>query len=105
MSNHYYNNPSDYRRELQEIVYLIKQVLKNQQTMANTLASIQSDVTAEDSVVDSVITLLQGLSAAVAALQPNQQAIDALAADIEAKTATLSNAVVANTPASPTTGS
>lgn len=67
--------------------------------MVNTMADIQAAVTAEDTVVDSAIALLQGLAAAVAALKPNQAAIDALAADITAKTSALSNAVVANTPA------
>lgn len=69
--------------------------------MAKTLADVQADVTAEDSVIDSAVALLQGLAAQVAALQPNQAAIDALAADIEAKTTALANAVAANTPAAP----
>jgi hypothetical protein len=65
-----------------------------------TLQDVQAAVAAEDTVVDSAIALLQGLAAQVAALQPNQAAIDALAADITAKTSALSEAVVANTPAS-----
>lgn len=69
--------------------------------MAN-LADVQADVTAEDTVIDSAIALLQGLAAQVAALPPNQAAIDALAADITAKTQVLANAVTANTPAAPT---
>ncbi len=66
--------------------------------MAASLADVQAAVTAEDTVVDSAIALLQGLAAAVAALQPNQAAIDALAADITSKTQALADAVVANTP-------
>jgi hypothetical protein len=66
-----------------------------------TLADLQTAVTAEDTVVDSAITLLQGLAAQVAALTPNQAAIDALAADITAKTQGLAAAVAANTPAAP----
>lgn len=65
----------------------------------STLADVQAAVTAEDSVVDSAITLLTGLAAQVAALTPNQASIDALAADITAKTQALSDALVANTPA------
>ena len=63
------------------------------------LDSLQAAVAAEDTVVDSAIALLQGLAAQVAALKPNQAAIDALAADITAKTQALSDAIVANTPA------
>lgn len=70
----------------------------------NTLATIQQLVTAEDTVADSVIALLTGFAAQVKALQPNQAAIDALAADITAKTKALSDAVVANTPAAPPAG-
>ncbi len=66
-----------------------------------TLTDVQAAVTAEDTVIDSAIVLLKGLAAQVAALQPNQAAIDALAADITAKTQTLADAVAANTPAAP----
>lgn len=74
--------------------------IQGAQIMA-TLADVQAAVTAEDTVVDSAVTLLQGLAAQVAALTPNQAAIDALAADIGAKTQALADAVAANTPAAP----
>lgn len=66
-----------------------------------TLADLQAAVAAEDTVIDSAITLLQGLAAQIAALTPNQAAIDALAADVSAKTQSLAAAVTANTPAAP----
>ena len=66
-----------------------------------TLTDVQAAVTAEDSVIDSAIALIQGLAAQVAALPPNQAAIDVLAADIKAKSAALAAAVTANTPAAP----
>jgi hypothetical protein len=68
----------------------------------NALETLQAAVAAESTVVDSAITLLEGLAKQVAELKPNQAAIDALAADITAKTTALSDAVVANTPASET---
>jgi len=64
-----------------------------------TLQDLQAAVAAEDTVVDSAIALLQGLAAQIAALKPNQAAIDALAADVTAKTQALADAVTANTPA------
>src|SRR6266581_2647782 len=75
---------------------------KLKQIMA-TLNDVQAAVTAEDTVVDSAIALLQGLAAQIAALAPNQAAIDALAADVTAKTQQLADAVAANTtpPATP----
>lgn len=66
-----------------------------------TLADLQAKVTAEDTVIDSAITLIQGLAAQIAALQPSQAAIDALAADVQAKSDALAAAVAANTPAPP----
>jgi ABC-type Zn2+ transport system substrate-binding protein/surface adhesin len=86
------------RRRHEEIVALIKSL--GAQIMA-TLADLQAQVAKEDTVIDSAITLLQGLAAQVAALTPNQAAIDALAADIGAKTDALAAAVTANTPAAP----
>ncbi len=56
-------------------------------------------VAAEDTVIDSAITLLQGLSAALAAAGTDPVKLAALQSDITAKTKVLSDAVVANTPA------
>jgi hypothetical protein len=66
-----------------------------------TLDDVQAAVTAEDTVIDSAIALIQGLAAQVAALKPNQKAIDALAADIKAKSDSLAAAVAANTTPTP----
>ena len=73
--------------------------------MAGELAKLQADVAAESTVVDSAITLLQGLKAALdaAIASGDPSALTALSADIEAKTAVLSAAVAANTPAAPPT--
>lgn len=64
-----------------------------------SLADIQTAVTAEDTVIDSAVTLLQGLAQKIKDLAPNQAAIDALAADVTAKTDALAKAVTDNTPA------
>src|SRR5882724_7958323 len=64
-----------------------------------TLQDVQNEVTQEDTVIDSAVALIQGLAAQIAALQPNQAAIDALAADVKAKSDALAAAVAANTPA------
>lgn len=62
-----------------------------------TLADLQAAVSAEDTVIDSAMELITGLAAQIAALQPNQAAIDALAADVSSKSAALAAAVAANT--------
>ena len=75
--------------------------LKMERQLMATLQDVQDAVTAEDTVIDSAVALIQGLAAQVAGLQPNQQAIDALAADIKGKSDALAAAVAANTPAAP----
>jgi len=64
-----------------------------------TIADLQAEVAQEDTVIDSAVTLIKGLADQVAALKPDQAAIDALAADIQAKSDALAAAVTANTPA------
>jgi len=65
----------------------------------SALSDLQAAVTAEDTVVDSAVTLLQGLKAALDAAGTDPVALKALSDDIGAKTQQLSAAVVANTPA------
>ncbi len=89
------------QHQLDRIERLLHYVIKQGELNMATLADVQAAVTAEDTVVDSAIALLQGLAAQIAALQPNQAAIDALAADVTSKTTALAAAVAANTPAAP----
>ncbi len=86
-------------RKLDWLVHLSVLNIKLTRHLMATLADVQAAVTAEDTVIDSAIALLQGLAAQIAALAQNQAAIDALAADISAKTDALSQAIVQNTPA------
>lgn len=77
------------------VVYLIKQGVG----IMATLADVKAAVDAEKTVVDSAVTLLQGLTEKIKNLEPNQQAIDDLAAEVAAETQSLADAVTANTPA------
>lgn len=71
--------------------------------MAGELQQLQADVAAEDTVIDSAITLLTGIKAALdaAIASGNPAALTALSADIQAKTQSLATAVTTNTPAAP----
>jgi prefoldin subunit 5 len=86
-----------------EILEIVQRKLARIERKVNylmaTLADVQAAVTAEDSVIDSAVALIQGLAAQIAALAPNQAAIDALAADVQSKSDALAAAVAANTPA------
>ena len=63
------------------------------------MTDLQASVAAEDTAIASAITLLQGLSAALAAAGTDPAALAALKADIDKQTSALAAAVVANTPA------
>lgn len=77
----------------------IAQILKNQEKIMATLADVKAAADAQTTVIDSVVALLTSLSDKIANLEPNQQAIDDLAAEIAAQTQELASAVTANTPA------
>lgn len=68
------------------------------------LSKLQDAVSQEDTVIDSAITLIQGLADEIKNLPAgDQDAIDALAADVQAKAQALAEAVAANTPSTTTT--
>ena len=67
--------------------------------MSPEMQALQDAVTAEDNVIASAITLLNGLSGQIAATAGDKAASLALAADVAAQSTALSDAVVANTPA------
>lgn len=74
--------------------------------MAADLSAIQTAVSNEGTVAASVVTLLQQLSAQVAALAAaaaDPAAIQSLADQINAQATSLAAAVTANTPAAPAT--
>lgn len=77
----------------------IARVIELQEKLMSTLQDVKASVAAERTVVDSVATLLDQLSAKIADLAPNQADIDALAADVKSESDALTAAVLKNTPA------
>lgn len=77
-------------------------LLKMEKREMAAIDDIQADVTAEDTEIASVITLLNGLSAALANAGVDPTKLAALRADIQGRTQALAAAVVANTPAGTT---
>jgi hypothetical protein len=80
---------------------ILYEILDNQRKIMSALTDLQAAVAAEDTVIASAITLLNGLKAqldaAIASGDP--AALTALSADIAGQTAALAAAVTANTPA------
>ena len=59
---------------------------------------LQAAVAAEDTVIDSAVTLLNGIPALIAAAGVDPAKLTALQTDIQAKTASLAAAVLVGTP-------
>lgn len=76
-------------------------ILAQQEIIMAALDDLATAVAEEDTVIDSAVTLLQGLKAALDAAGTDPAKLAALSADISAKTKVLSDAVAANTPATP----
>ena len=115
--NVHLDNLESVTQALADLTHAIRsELMPTIQDIKDKVAAIQASVDAEKTVDDSVVTLLQGLSAMVASLK--QQLADAIAAgadpaalqavldglsaaqtSVDSNTAALASAVTANTPA------
>lgn len=75
-------------------------IINLEKRLMSALTDLQAQVAAEDTVIASAITLLNGLKAALdaAIASGDPAALAALSADITAQTTALSAAVATNTP-------
>lgn len=82
---------------------LSTQLSQLEEKLMSALSDLQAAVAREDTVVDSAITLLQGLKSQLdAAIASGSEAdLITLSEDIGARTQALADAVAANTPAAP----
>ena len=90
------------RARLDDILDQLGLVVSTQETMMAAIDDLQAAVAAEDTVIDSAITLIQGIPALIAAAGVDPARLAALQSDITAKSSALAAAVAANTPAAPT---
>ncbi len=74
-------------------------IIENQENQMAALDDLQAAVAAEDTVIDSAITLIHGIPALIAAAGVDPAKLAALQSDITAKSTALAAAVAANTPA------
>jgi hypothetical protein len=89
------------RARLDDIFEQLGLVVRNQETTMSAIDDLQAAVAAEDTVIDSAITLIQGIPALIAAAGVDPAKLAALQSDITAKSSALASAVAANTPAPP----
>ena len=90
-------------RKLNELLRLVRTVIRKETEMAGELDALQAEVTRNTEVDQSAIALLVGikaaLDAAIASGDPNR--ILALSAELGTSTNALAAAVAANTPVGP----
>jgi hypothetical protein len=78
---------------------MLRIVTLNQETIMSALTDLQAAVAAEDTVIASAVTLINGIPALIAAAGTDPAALTALQSDITAQATALAAAVAANTPA------
>ena len=88
---------------IDQVLAKLQEIIVKEDQMAGELDALTAAVTAENTVIDSAIALLNGLKAALdtAIAAGNPQALTDLSTTIGAKAQALSDAVVANTPVAP----
>src|SRR5258708_9686010 len=84
-------------RRLEEIEYKVDLMLDKQEMIMSAIDDLQAAVAKEDTVIDSAITLIQGIPALIAAAGVDPAKLAALQVDITANTKALAGAVVAKT--------
>jgi len=90
--------------QLDRIEALVRSIAQSEATMAGELAGLQAQVAANTDVIESAITLIQGIKAALdaAIASGDPAALAALSATLSSEDEKLAAAVAANTPAPPT---
>lgn len=76
----------------------LNQILEEVRNMKVSIEALQAAIEAETTVEAGVLTLLQGLVDQLANLEPTQEAIDALTAQVNDNISNLQAAIAANTP-------
>ena len=89
-----YNRLESIDRKLTELLAQGRKIMAD-------LTVLQAQVTANSTVIDSAIALIQGLAARIEELKTDPVALQALADELRTKDDQLSAAVVANTPVVP----
>lgn len=81
--------------------HLAEFLLQLERSIMTQLQDLQTAVAAEDAVIGSAITLINGIAARITAAGTDGDALAALTADIQSQAANLAAAVAANTPSAP----
>jgi chromosome segregation ATPase len=87
--------------KLNRILEILEKLERREKTMSTQLDALTAQVTANESLENSAITLIQGIAAQLAAIKDDPAKIQALADSLKTSADSLSAAIIANTPAAP----
>lgn len=87
--------------KLDNIQRQLNRMEKKENNIVALIDDTLADVQAETTVIASVVTLLQNLSAQIAAAGTDPMKLQAIKTQIDQNSASLAAAVIANTPAAP----
>lgn len=88
-------------KKLDDIIHLLHRLLEKENRIMADLTALTAQVQANTDAEASAITLLNGLSAQLAAVATDPVKVAELATSLKASADALAAAVVANTPAAP----
>jgi len=100
--HHYPNSDPDIARRLGRIEKALTHIIEKVEQMALDFTRLETEVSQNSDVVQSVITLLTQIADAIRDAAANQQKVEALATKLDAQTQALADAVAASTPVEPT---
>lgn len=102
INHHYPNSDPDIARRLGRIEKALTHLIEGFEKMALDFARLETEVSENSSVIQSVITLLTNIADAIRDAAANQAKVEALATQLDGQTQALADAVAASTPAAPT---
>ena len=100
---HHFPPDAEVLARLDSIDHKQNLILKNQERQMAAIDDLQAAVAAEDTVIDSAVTLLNGIPALIAAAGVDPAKLTALQTDIQTRTASLAAAIIVGTPTTTTT--
>ncbi len=100
--HHYPNSDPDIARRLGRIEKALNFIIERFEKMALDFARLEAEVSQNNDVIQSVITLLTNIADAIRDAAANQAKVEALATQLDTQTQAMADAVAASTPAAPT---
>jgi len=97
----YIHQVEDPNPKLDQILSVLNTIVGNEKTIMADLKALTDKVTETETVEESAIVLIQGLSAAIKAAGTDPVALQALTDRLDTEDQKLGAAVTANTPAAP----